>query len=162
MRTSVRAAFLAAAAGLSLVAATGPAQAAAVFVETNPSTVRVGDEVGLRASCTDNLVAATVTSDAFGSVTVEPSFGFLTATTRVPATVDPGDYLLGDDPDGVVRAVERAYEAGREGESDEVMLLHDNQRQTAEALPDIIDHCEESGRRFAGVDELLADKYLEP
>ena len=77
-------------------------------------------------------------------------------------TVDPGDYLLGDDPDGVVRAVERADEDGREGESDEVMLLHDNQRQTAEALPDIIDHYEESGRRFAGVDELLADKYLEP
>ena len=77
-------------------------------------------------------------------------------------TVDPGDYLLGDNPDGVVRAVARVEEAGREGESDEVVLLHDNQRQTAEALPGIIDHYEESGRRFAGVEELLADKYLEP
>ena len=77
-------------------------------------------------------------------------------------TVDPSDYLLGDDPDGVVRAVSRADEAGRQGESDEVVLLHDNQRQTAEALPAIIDHYEGSGRGFAGVDELLADKYLEP
>jgi peptidoglycan/xylan/chitin deacetylase (PgdA/CDA1 family) len=77
-------------------------------------------------------------------------------------TVDPSDYLLGDDPDGVVRAVARADEAGRKGEADEVVLLHDNQRQTAEALPEIIDHYEGSGRGFAGVDELLADKYLEP
>ncbi|MDQ3378571.1 MAG: polysaccharide deacetylase family protein [Actinomycetota bacterium] len=77
-------------------------------------------------------------------------------------TVDPGDYLLGDDADGVVRAVARADAAGREGESDEVVLLHDNQRQTAEALPKIVDYYEGSGRRFAGVDDLLADKYLEP
>lgn len=77
-------------------------------------------------------------------------------------TVDPSDYLLGDNPDGVVRAVARVEGAGREGESDEVVLLHDNQRQTAEALPGIIDHYEESGWRFAGVEELLADKYLEP
>ena len=77
-------------------------------------------------------------------------------------TVDPSDYLLGDDPHGVVRGVAEADEAGRQGESDEVVLLHDNQRQTAEALPAIIDHYEGSGRGFAGVDELLADKYLEP
>ncbi len=77
-------------------------------------------------------------------------------------TVDPSDYLLGDDPDGVVRAVARADEAGRKGETDEVVLLHDNQRQTAEALPEIIGNYDGSGRGFAGVDELLADKYLEP
>jgi hypothetical protein len=29
-------------------------------------------------------------------------------------------------------------------------------------LPEIIDRYERSGRRFAGVDDLLADKYLEP
>jgi peptidoglycan/xylan/chitin deacetylase (PgdA/CDA1 family) len=77
-------------------------------------------------------------------------------------TVDPSDYLLGGDPDGVVRAVARADEAGRKGERDEVVLLHDNQRQTAEALPEIIDHYEGSGRGFVGVEELLADKYLGP
>ena len=77
-------------------------------------------------------------------------------------TVDPSDYLLGDDPDGVVRAVVRADEAERRGEADEVVLLHDNQRQTAEALPSVIDHYEKSGRGFVGVNELLADKYLGP
>src|SRR3712207_9374891 len=108
MRTSVRAAVMAVAAGLTLVAGAVPAQAAAVFVETNPSTVRVGDEVGLRASCTDNLVAATVTSDVFGSVRVEPSFGFLTATTRIPATAEPGDYQVNlACPDRQTRSEER-------------------------------------------------------
>jgi hypothetical protein len=95
MRTSVPAAATALALALSvLFFGAAPAQAAAVFVETNPSTVPAGDEIGLRASCTDNLASATVTSDAFGTVTVEPSFGFLTATTRIPATTDPGDYQV--------------------------------------------------------------------
>ncbi|MEU8659684.1 hypothetical protein AB0C31_23685, partial [Actinoplanes philippinensis] len=62
-----------------------PAAAAAVFVELNPSTVRAGDEFALRASCDDNLKSATVRGEPFGSVTVEPEFGFLTATVRVPA-----------------------------------------------------------------------------
>ncbi len=74
-------------------------------------------------------------------------------------TVDPGDYLLDGQPEDVVRGVERADEAGRKSEGDEVVLLHDNQRQTAEALPAIIDRYEGSGRRFVTVDELLADKY---
>jgi len=77
-------------------------------------------------------------------------------------TVDPADYLLDGKPEGVVRGVAEADEAGRKGEGDEVVLLHDNQRQTAEALPAIIDRYERSGRRVAGVDELLADEYLGP
>ncbi|MGA5304432.1 hypothetical protein ACPCHT_31280 [Nucisporomicrobium flavum] len=94
MRPSVPAA-LAALALATAVALTGtPARAAAVFVEANPSTVRAGDEVGLRASCSDNLVAATVTSDPLGTVTVSPRYGFLTATKRVPATTDPGTYSI--------------------------------------------------------------------
>jgi peptidoglycan/xylan/chitin deacetylase (PgdA/CDA1 family) len=40
--------------------------------------------------------------------------------------------------------------------------LHDTHRQTAKALPQIIDHYERSGRRFADLGELLADKYAEP
>jgi hypothetical protein len=72
----------------------GPAYAATVFVETNPSTARAGDEIGVRASCTDNLQPATVTADPLGTVTVCPSFGFLTATTRVPADTRPADYRV--------------------------------------------------------------------
>jgi hypothetical protein len=71
-----------------------PARAASTFVETNPSTVRAGDEIGLRASCTDNLTAATVTGSPFGTVTVQPRFGFLTATTRIPTTTRVGDYKV--------------------------------------------------------------------
>ena len=77
-------------------------------------------------------------------------------------TVDPGDYLLGDDPAAIVRAVARADGVERKVAGDEVVLLHDNQRQTAEALPGVIDHFRKSGRGFVGVDELLADKYLRP
>lgn len=74
-------------------------------------------------------------------------------------TVDPGDYLFEDRAEGVVRAVMRADERGRKGEGDEVILLHDNQRQTAEALAGIIDYYEGSGRQFASLGGLLADKY---
>src|SRR5918997_2093260 len=42
-------------------------------------------------------------------------------------TVDPGGYLLGDNPDGVVQTVARADEVGRKGAADEILLLHDNQ-----------------------------------
>jgi hypothetical protein len=95
VRTFVPAALAALVLGFSAVFADAPAaRAAAVFVETNPSTVPVGDEVGLRASCDDNLKAATVTSGLFGSVTVEPRFGFLTATARVPSGTRPGDYRV--------------------------------------------------------------------
>ncbi|RSM51642.1 hypothetical protein DMB66_41380 [Actinoplanes sp. ATCC 53533] len=69
-----------------------PARAVGVFVEVNPSTVRAGDEIGIRASCDDNLKAATVTIDPTGAIIVSPRYGFLTATARVPATTDAGDY----------------------------------------------------------------------
>jgi hypothetical protein len=96
MRRSVVPAVLAALASTSLaVLGTGtPAQAATVFVETNPSTVSAGDEIGLRASCKDNLKAATVSADPIGTVTVSPRYGFLTATARVPVGTDPGDYRV--------------------------------------------------------------------
>lgn len=69
-----------------------PARAAGVFVEINPSTVRAGDQIGIRASCDDNLKAATVTTAPTGAIVVSPRYGFLTATARVPATTDAGDY----------------------------------------------------------------------
>jgi hypothetical protein len=77
-----------------LFLASTPASAASVFVETNPSTARAGDQVGIRASCTDNLAAATVTSTPLGKLTVSPRYGFLTATVRVPTTTKPGDYQV--------------------------------------------------------------------
>jgi hypothetical protein len=100
MRLPVPAALAALALGLSVLfvpvlgAAPAAAARAALFLELSPSTVPAGDEVGLRASCDDNLKAATVTSGLFGSVTVAPRFGFLTATARVPGNTRPGDYRI--------------------------------------------------------------------
>lgn len=78
--------------GALAVAATGaflagaPAYATDVFVQLNPSTVEAGYLVGIRASCGDNSAAATVESDAFGTVTVRPQYGVLTAAATVPET----------------------------------------------------------------------------
>jgi hypothetical protein len=103
MRTPVPIA-LAAALALALPAVLideSPARAASVFVETNPSTVPAGDEIGIRASCDDNLKAATVTSAPTGAIIVSPRYGFLTATARVPATTAVDDYEVSlECPDG--------------------------------------------------------------
>lgn len=74
-------------------------------------------------------------------------------------TVDPRDYLFGNRPESVVKAVIRADEASKKRERDEVVLLHDSNSQTAQALPRIIDYYEQSDRRFASLYGLLADKY---
>jgi hypothetical protein len=96
MRLSVPAALAALVLGLPVLFAEAPAAhaAASIFLETNPSTVPQGNEVALRASCDDNLKSATVDSGLFGTVTVKPQFGFLTATVTVPASTRPGDYHL--------------------------------------------------------------------
>ena len=75
-------------------------------------------------------------------------------------TIDSQDYLLGGNPEGVVRNVISQDEAGRRQDRDEVVLMHDVHPQDAQALPGIIDHFEGSGRKFVRVDELLRDKYL--
>ena len=108
------------------------------------------------ASCANTYLDGSTSLPGFREVVREQEL------IPVTWTVDPSDYLLGEDPDGVVRAVVRADEAERRGEADEVVLLHDNQGQTAEALPGIIDRYEGWDRGFAVVDELLADKYLVP
>ncbi|MFI7541415.1 hypothetical protein [Actinoplanes sp. NPDC049599] len=102
MRTPVPAALAALVLAVPVVLADdSPARAASVFVETNPSTVRAGDEIGIRASCDDNLKAATVTSAPTGAIIVSPRYGFLTATARVPTTTDPDDYEVSlECPDG--------------------------------------------------------------
>ncbi|GIF00378.1 hypothetical protein [Paractinoplanes rishiriensis] len=95
MRMSVPAALAALVLGLPVLFVQAPAaHAAAAFIEITPNTVPAGDEVGLRASCDDNLKSATVSSGLFGSVTVTPQYGFLTATVRVPSSTEPGDYRV--------------------------------------------------------------------
>jgi hypothetical protein len=95
MRTSVPAALAAFVLSLPvLLLGAAPAQAASIFLEVTPSTARPGDQVGLRAGCTDNLKPATVTGGPLGKVTVQPNFGLLTATTKVPTNAKIGDYPL--------------------------------------------------------------------
>jgi peptidoglycan/xylan/chitin deacetylase (PgdA/CDA1 family) len=77
-------------------------------------------------------------------------------------TVDSQDYLMDGNPQGVVGNVVRQDRAGRNQDRDQVVLMHDIRPQDARALPGIIDHFERQGRKFAGVNELLTDKYLEP
>jgi len=88
------AAFVLGLAVLFLPLSGSPAWAASVFVETTPSTARAGDEIGVRASCTDNLKAATVTAAPLGKVTVAPRYGFLTTTAKLPANTRTGDYTV--------------------------------------------------------------------
>lgn len=65
-----------------------------VFVEVSPSTVQPGYLVGIRASCRDNSVGATVVSDAFGAVGVQPQGGVLTAAPMVRERTRPGNYRV--------------------------------------------------------------------
>jgi hypothetical protein len=68
------------------------ASAGGVWVEVTPATVDAGSRVALRADCGDNSVAATVTSTAFGTVTVRPDLNLLTAEVRVPARTAGGGH----------------------------------------------------------------------
>ena len=77
-------------------------------------------------------------------------------------TIDTQDYLMADNAQGMVSSVIRQYRAGNKQDRDEVVLMHDVHPQDAQALPGIIDRLERQGRKFVGVNELLADKYLEP
>ncbi|WP_233579193.1 hypothetical protein [Micromonospora sp. BL4] len=65
-----------------------------VFVEVSPSTVQPGYLVGIRASCRDNSVGATVVSDAFGAIGVQPQRGVLTAAPMVRERTRPGNYRV--------------------------------------------------------------------
>jgi hypothetical protein len=71
-----------------------PALAADVFVEANPSTVQAGFLVGIKASCRENNLPATVESPAFGVLTVQPQAGFLSAAAMVPADTRADTYRV--------------------------------------------------------------------
>ncbi len=70
----------------------GAAEATGVSIEVTPETVNAGSFVALRADCGDNSVPATVTSQAFGTVTVEPFVNMLTAEVDIPARTKAGGY----------------------------------------------------------------------
>ena len=66
--------------------------AGGVWIEVHPQTVDAGSIVALRADCGDNSVPATVTSEAFGTVTVQPFLNLLTAEVAIPAQTKAGGY----------------------------------------------------------------------
>jgi len=66
--------------------------AGGVWIEVTPATADAGSFVALRADCGDNSVPATVTSKAFGTVTVKPFVNMLTAEVDVPAGTKEGGY----------------------------------------------------------------------
>lgn len=69
-----------------------PAQAASVWIQLKPSSVLAGYQVTITASCQDNNNPATVKSSVFGTVTVSPYNGILSATVTVPAATPEGGY----------------------------------------------------------------------
>jgi hypothetical protein len=69
-----------------------PANAAGVWVRVSPTTVTAGYQTQVQASCGENANAATVSSPAFGSVTLQPVGGLLGATVPVPANTPRGTY----------------------------------------------------------------------
>ena len=78
----------------TLLASPAPAHAATVFIEVNPSTIRAGFSVSLRASCGSTANPARATSDAFGSVTLTAKDQFLVGTATVPAGKPPHGYAV--------------------------------------------------------------------
>jgi peptidoglycan-N-acetylglucosamine deacetylase len=75
-------------------------------------------------------------------------------------TIDPQDYLMEGNPQGVIDNVVRQDRAKQN--RDQVVLMHDIHPQDAQALPGVIDHFERQDREFVDVNELLTDKYPEP
>jgi len=80
-----------------LPAAPAPAAAAVqvdVFIEVNPSTIQVGYQVGIRASCGEDLNQATAKSGAFGEITLTPApeSGRMHGSATVPTSTPAGEY----------------------------------------------------------------------
>jgi hypothetical protein len=92
-------------AGVALVSASACANATAmasnkagVWVTVSPGTVNAGSQLQVKASCDGGSTSATVTSSAFGSLTLQSSTtgnataASLTGTTTVPANTAKGTY----------------------------------------------------------------------
>lgn len=88
------------AAALLLLLVSAPAAPAAaaqgVFVEVNPNTIQAGYQVGIHASCGEDLNPASVKSGAFGEITLNPAPGsqFLTGSATVPTDTRAGEYKV--------------------------------------------------------------------
>jgi hypothetical protein len=70
-------------------------QAAGVSVEVSPNPVSAGSRIAVRATCSDKSTSATVTSPAFGTITVvqsNTSSTLLIGQTVVASTVQPGTF----------------------------------------------------------------------
>ncbi|MBO4208957.1 hypothetical protein [Micromonospora echinofusca] len=81
-------------AALATLLGAAPAWAGQVFVHVTPSTVPAGEHVKITASCRDNWSSAKVESPAFGTVTLHPRDGLLTASVEVPKHTRPGEYRV--------------------------------------------------------------------
>lgn len=78
-------------------------------------------------------------------------------------TMDSNDSLQDARRASIVKSVAEAKIVLDREENDGVLLLHDTQLATVEALPLVISYYELAGLEFTGVRELLADKYgVEP
>jgi len=86
-----------------------------------------------------------------------PAFqGFIQEQQMYPVmwNIDSLDWSLKDQPDRIVDNVAQVTP-----ENGGVILLHDTQPQTVEALPRIIDYYKGRNFQFTGVRDLLAEKY---
>ncbi|WP_040390775.1 LPXTG cell wall anchor domain-containing protein [Catelliglobosispora koreensis] len=72
MRSVLRA-FAVTAGAAALLAAPVPAYADGEYLRITPSTIQAGYQVEIEANCGDNVNPATVSSDAFGVVTITPT-----------------------------------------------------------------------------------------
>ena len=68
------------------------ANSAGIFVQVSPATVAAGAQTQVTASCGENVNAATVSSTAFGSETIQPNNGVLMTTVTVAPNTAPGTY----------------------------------------------------------------------
>jgi hypothetical protein len=99
LRRIMGAAALLPAALLVAVLASPPASARAaqgVYVQVNPNTIQAGFQVGIHASCGEDLNPASVKSRAFGEITLTPYQGsrFLSGSATVPSNTRAGEYKV--------------------------------------------------------------------
>jgi hypothetical protein len=65
---------------------------AATILFLNPSSIRAGFQIEIRATCGDNTNPAFVHSAAFGSVTLVPNHGILRENVTIPRSTRAGTY----------------------------------------------------------------------